>query len=144
MTTDCGARLLGVCAALVAAGCAASGPSGHDVVQPAVGPLAAPTTLAPAALAPVAAPAPLSCSIGRAAPQVVAVAIGRPVRFENRDTICHRPFSSSGPNAFELPLLQPGAAAELRFEHRGAVRVYCALHEAEQFTIEVDSNGGAR
>lgn len=139
MTTARG-LLLVPAAAIAAAACAAPTEPGLPVRRLHARPVACAATV-PAR----AAPAPVSCAIDRGGPwPAIAVDVGQPVRFENCDTICHRPFSSSAPNAFELPLLQPGAAIEHRFEHAGQLRVYCALHAHEQFTIEVRSNGGNR
>lgn len=62
------------------------------------------------------------------APTFVVTSPGLGVRFENTDDICHSFFSSSGPNAFDLGVLNPGQSKQVSFAHEGFVQVYCTLH----------------
>jgi plastocyanin len=74
---------------------------------------------------------------GRFVPSFLVIATGQAVRFANDDGICHRLFSSSESNAFELDVLHSGDSGTVRLERPGVVRVYCSLHEAERVLIFV-------
>lgn len=71
------------------------------------------------------------------APAFVVTSPGNGVRFENRDEICHGLFSSSGPNAFDLGMLNPGESKTVNFQHPGPVQVYCSLHTGKQMSLLV-------
>jgi hypothetical protein len=74
---------------------------------------------------------------GTFTPRLLVVSTGQTVRIRNDESICHRPFSSSTGNAFELPLLDPGDVGKVSFDEPGLVRVYCSLHAGEQASILV-------
>ena len=57
------------------------------------------------------------------------------MRFVNDDKICHRFFSSSKSNAFDLGLLKPKASRVQRFERPGLIHIYCSLHSRKQASI---------
>lgn len=62
---------------------------------------------------------------------------GSGVRLTNVDDICHAFFSSSGPNAFDSAVLNPGESREIAFEEAGIVHIYCTLHEGKQASVLV-------
>ncbi|MFT7669263.1 MAG: plastocyanin [Planctomycetota bacterium] len=62
---------------------------------------------------------------------------GRSVLFENRDTICHNFFSSSGPNTFEIGMLRSGESMPVQFLYPGHVQIYCTLHSGKQMSVLV-------
>jgi len=70
-------------------------------------------------------------------PEFVVTSREQGIRFENRDQICHSFFSSSGLNAFDLGMLNPGESKTVDFEHAGPVQVYCSLHAGKQMSLFV-------
>lgn len=142
---NCGFWLLGAGVAMVAAGCATPDRVAHSETVAMLAPGAEPVWMVIGEPTPAEPPSPVTCFVGRPATTApLLVRVGQPVRFVNRDRVCHRLFSSSSANAFEMPLLDPDAAAEWRFDRIGTVYVYCALHGREQLTIEVRANGAQR
>jgi len=61
-------------------------------------------------------------------PRVVSIAPGDSVGFMNRDNRWHNAFSVSAARRFDLGSIAPGRSRSVRFEHPGAVRVFCKLH----------------
>ncbi|MDZ7791603.1 MAG: carboxypeptidase regulatory-like domain-containing protein [Xanthomonadales bacterium] len=61
-------------------------------------------------------------------PTVLAVPRGTEVRFPNDDPILHNLFSVSSNNEFDLGVYGPGESPSVRFEHPGAVNIYCNVH----------------
>lgn len=61
-------------------------------------------------------------------PRMVVVPLGTRLRFENRDTLHHVPFSRSTASRFRLAPLEPGRAAEVALDEPGEVRIFCELH----------------
>lgn len=74
---------------------------------------------------------------GDESPALYVTSPGRGVRFENRDELCHEFFSSSGPNAFQLGMLEPGDARTVDLAVPGLVQVYCTLHAGKQLSVLV-------
>lgn len=73
----------------------------------------------------------------RFAPGFLAVARDQPVVMPNDDDIYHNVFSFSAPNDFDLGLYPAGQSRTVRFEHPGAVRIYCSIHESMNATLFV-------
>jgi plastocyanin len=73
-------------------------------------------------------------------PAFVAIAAGHTVQFANQDSIYHRVFSSSAPNAFDLGVFAPSTSASVELSTPGLVRLYCLLHERERGTVFVAPN----
>jgi plastocyanin len=71
------------------------------------------------------------------APRFLAVRAGQTVAMLNDDAIYHNVFSYSKPNDFDLGLYAAGQSKEVRFEHPGAVKLYCSIHESMNGTIFV-------
>jgi hypothetical protein len=74
---------------------------------------------------------------GGFAPPFLVVAAGQEIEIRNEEPICHQFFSSSAPNSFELPLLQPGGSVVTRLHEPGFVHLYCKLHAGKQTTLLV-------
>jgi plastocyanin len=62
-------------------------------------------------------------------PRVLAVSVGSPVTFPNRDNIRHHVYSFSSPKRFELPLYIGTPAAPVVFDKPGAVVLGCNIHD---------------
>jgi plastocyanin len=62
-------------------------------------------------------------------PHVLAVAVGTPVSFPNRDNIRHHVYSFSSPKKFELPLYIGTPAAPVIFDRPGPVVLGCNIHD---------------
>jgi plastocyanin len=63
------------------------------------------------------------------APLVLAVAVGTPVTFPNRDNIRHHVYSFSSTKRFELPLYIGTPAAPVVFDKPGSVVLGCNIHD---------------
>ena len=70
-------------------------------------------------------------------PPVLAVAPGTIVRFVNHDRRFHNVFSVTPGDRFDLGRYGPGRSVTIRFEHPGAVQLFCELHPAETGWIRV-------
>ncbi len=73
-------------------------------------------------------------------PEIVAVPQGSTVSFPNGDPIFHNVFSLSKPKSFDLGSYPLGSARTVRFDHPGAVQVYCHLHSDMSALILVTPN----
>jgi plastocyanin len=62
-------------------------------------------------------------------PRVLAVSVGSPVTFPNRDNIRHHVYSFSSAKRFELPLYIGTPAAPVVFDKPGAVVLGCNIHD---------------
>jgi plastocyanin len=62
-------------------------------------------------------------------PHVLPVAVGTVVSFPNHDQIHHHVYSLSRTKTFEIPLYKGEAAAPVRFEQVGAVKLGCNIHD---------------
>jgi plastocyanin len=62
-------------------------------------------------------------------PHILPIAIGTEVSFPNHDQIHHHVYSFSRPKTFEIPLYKGETAPPVRFDHLGAVRVGCNIHD---------------
>jgi plastocyanin len=62
-------------------------------------------------------------------PHVLAVGVGTPVSFPNRDNIRHHVYSFSSAKKFELPLYIGTPAAPVVFDKPGAVVLGCNIHD---------------
>ena len=62
-------------------------------------------------------------------PAVLAVTVGTPVTFPNRDNIRHHVYSFSSPKKFELPLYIGTPAAPVVFDRPGSVVLGCNIHD---------------
>jgi len=63
-------------------------------------------------------------------PPFLVVARGQTVEMPNDDLIFHNVFSYSHPNEIDLGLYAKGKSKSVTFEHAGAVRLYCSIHES--------------
>jgi plastocyanin len=86
---------------------------------------------------PPVAPASVHQRNARFSPSFLAVAAGQPVEMPNDDHIYHNVFSYSRPNDFDLGLYPAGESRTIRFEHAGAVKIYCSIHESMNGAIFV-------
>jgi plastocyanin len=75
------------------------------------------------------APAVLDQQNKEFVPQVLAVHVGTPVAFPNRDNIRHHVYSFSAAKRFELPLYIGTPAAPVVFDKPGAVVLGCNIHD---------------
>ena len=62
-------------------------------------------------------------------PQILAVHVGTPVAFPNRDNIRHHVYSFSSAKRFELPLYIGTPAAPVVFDKPGVVVLGCNIHD---------------
>lgn len=62
-------------------------------------------------------------------PHILPVAVGTEVSFPNHDQIHHHVYSFSRTKTFEIPLYKGEAAAPIRFDQAGAVKVGCNIHD---------------
>ena len=62
-------------------------------------------------------------------PLVLAVPVGTPVTFPNRDNIRHHVYSFSAPKRFELPLYIGTPAAPVVFDKAGVIVLGCNIHD---------------
>lgn len=62
-------------------------------------------------------------------PRVLPVMIGTEVSFPNHDQIHHHVYSLSRAKTFEIPLYKGEAAAPVRFDEAGAVKLGCNIHD---------------
>jgi plastocyanin len=62
-------------------------------------------------------------------PLVLAVPVGTPVTFPNRDNIRHHVYSFSSPKRFELPLYIGTPASPVVFDKPGVVVLGCNIHD---------------
>jgi len=62
-------------------------------------------------------------------PYVLAVPVGTPVTFPNRDNIRHHVYSFSAAKRFELPLYMGTPAAPVLFDRPGVVVLGCNIHD---------------
>ena len=62
-------------------------------------------------------------------PPVLAVVVGTPVSFPNRDNIRHHVYSFSSPKKFELPLYIGTPTAPVVFDKPGPVALGCNIHD---------------
>jgi plastocyanin len=62
-------------------------------------------------------------------PHVLAIAVGTEVAFPNHDQIHHHVYSLSRTKTFEIPLYKGDAAAPVRFDQPGAVKLGCNIHD---------------
>lgn len=90
----------------------------------------------------VAAPAPAAIPAihqknAAFAPGFLAIAAGQSVAMLNDDAIYHNVFSYSKPNDFDLGLYAAGQSRSVTFEHPGAVKLYCSIHESMNGAIFV-------
>jgi len=79
--------------------------------------------------APRPAPAVLDQQNKEFVPRVLAVHVGTPVAFPNRDNIRHHVYSFSAAKRFELPLYIGTPAAPVVFDKPGAVVLGCNIHD---------------
>jgi plastocyanin len=86
---------------------------------------------------PPAAPASVHQRNARFSPSFLAVVTGQPIEMPNDDRIYHNVFSYSRPNDFDLGLYPAGESRTIRFEHAGAVKIYCSIHESMNGAIFV-------
>ena len=81
----------------------------------------------------VAPPAPASAVMDQQnrmfVPNVLAIPVGTPVTFPNRDNIRHHVYSFSAPKRFELPLYMGTPAAPVVFDKPGVVVLGCNIHD---------------
>jgi plastocyanin len=73
----------------------------------------------------------------RFTPGFLAIAVGQTVEMPNDDAIYHNVFSYSKPNEFDLGLYRAGESRSITFQHPGAVKFYCSIHENMNGTIFV-------
>jgi len=83
----------------------------------------------PAAPTPPAATGVLDQQNKTFVPHVLAVPVGTPVSFPNRDNIRHHVYSFSPPKRFELPLYIGTPAAPVVFDKPGVVVLGCNIHD---------------
>jgi plastocyanin len=76
-----------------------------------------------------AAPAVIDQQNKEFVPHVLAVSVGTPVTFPNRDNIRHHVYSFSTAKRFELPLYIGTPAAPVLFDKPGAVVLGCNIHD---------------
>ena len=62
-------------------------------------------------------------------PPVLAVVVGTPVSFPNRDNIRHHVYSFSSTKKFELPLYMGTPSAPIVFDKPGPVALGCNIHD---------------
>ena len=68
-------------------------------------------------------------------PQFSVLTLGQELVLPNDDTIVHNVFSVSTPNDFDFGLYRPGQTRTVRFEHPGAVHLYCSIHASMRATV---------
>jgi plastocyanin len=74
-------------------------------------------------------------------PGVITIKPGDTVKFNNKDSIKHNVFSSSGNNAFELGTYGFGVAEGATLKYPGIVKVYCNIHAGMAAFVSVSENG---
>jgi plastocyanin len=62
-------------------------------------------------------------------PHILPIVVGTEVSFPNHDQIHHHVYSFSHAKTFEIPLYKGEAAAPVRFEQVGAVKLGCNIHD---------------
>lgn len=100
------------------------------------GAAAEPSTLSPAAVAPVQ----VQQVDRRFSPDLVVIPAGSRVSFPNMDPIFHNIFSLSRAKAFDLGSYDKGESRDVMFPKPGVVEVYCHLHPNMAATILVTPN----
>ncbi len=73
-------------------------------------------------------------------PEILAVPQGSTVSFPNSDPVLHNVFSLSKLKSFDLGYYPAGNTRFVRFDHPGAVQVYCHLHSDMSALILVTPN----
>ena len=74
-------------------------------------------------------------------PGVITIKPGDTVKFNNKDSIKHNVFSSSGNNAFELGTYGFGVAEGATLKYPGIVKVYCNIHAGMAAFVSVSESG---
>ena len=87
------------------------------------------TPVAASPAAPPTAPAVMDQQNKEFVPHVLAVPLGTPVAFPNRDNIRHHVYSFSTAKRFELPLYIGTPAAPVVFDKPGVVVLGCNIHD---------------
>jgi plastocyanin len=88
-----------------------------------------PAAASPPPPAPGVAPVVMDQQNKEFVPHVLAVPIGTPVAFPNRDNIRHHVYSFSTAKRFELPLYIGTPAAPVVFDRPGVVVLGCNIHD---------------
>jgi plastocyanin len=70
-------------------------------------------------------------------PHVLAIQVGTPVDFPNRDPIFHSAFSTFSGQIFDLGLYPPGSSRTVVFRRPGIVRIFCNIHQTMSANIVV-------
>lgn len=70
-------------------------------------------------------------------PHILPITVGTVVWFPNHDQIHHHVYSFSRAKTFEIPLYKGETAPPVRFDHLGAVKVGCNIHDSMSGVILV-------
>lgn len=62
---------------------------------------------------------------------------GEEIDFLNDDTIAHNIVSTTPGNTFNLGLVHPGNARNVKFLTAGTINVFCAIHPTMKMTVTV-------
>jgi plastocyanin len=73
-------------------------------------------------------------------PDVLAIAAGDRIAFENLDSIYHSTFSVSAARRFDLGKRSPGQSDTVTFDHPGVINLHCDIHPSMVGYVVVTPN----